>query len=86
MKPDHSLTPPVHIPHIKFVAASAATPSRTPHPAPRNLGMGYTGPCRGEAKTRIPYVSQSPVTTKPALSISIPIDALKNPISYEMGF
>ena len=77
MKPDHSLTPPVHIPHIKFVAASAATPSRTPNPAPRNLGMGYTGPCRGEAKTRIPYVSQSPVTTNSALSISMPFVAQK---------
>ena len=50
---------------------------RTPNPEPRNLEKVYTGPCRGEAKTRIPYVSQSPVTTNSALSISMPFVAQK---------
>ena len=38
----------VHSPY-KFVSASALTPSRTPHPAPRNLERESTGACRSEA-------------------------------------
>jgi|GEM_PF-2207050 len=35
----------VHIPHIKILAAPAANPSRTPHPAPRNLGYDCRAEC-----------------------------------------
>ena len=44
--------------HIKSLAASAANPSRTPHPAPRNLEIFSNGACRGEADSRIPYETQ----------------------------
>ena len=38
-----------------LIAASAAIPSRTPHPAPRNLEIGLKAACRGEAKPENRY-------------------------------
>ena len=51
----------VHSPY-KFIAASAAIPSRTPHPAPRFLEIDSSAACRDEAKSRIPLLTQTKVT------------------------
>ena len=46
-----------------LIAASAAIPSRTPHPAPRNLENEVKEPSLGEANPRIPYETQAKVIT-----------------------
>lgn len=40
----------------------SAAPPRAPHPAPRNLGNDTNGACRGEAKTRIPILTETAVS------------------------
>ena len=87
MKPPTKMgvsTPPVQIPHIKFVGPSAPTPSRTTNHEPRNLEMDYIGSCRGEANSRIPYVHQSKVTTYSTRQ-SVSLRLCKFPIKKFVG-
>ena len=55
-----SFTPPVQSLHLYSRRISAA-PSRTPHPAPRNLEIGISVACRDEANSRKPQLTQAPV-------------------------